>query len=235
MNVLEDLNIPLIQSKRIPVKLLIEQSKPTPENKKILESSIASMYLVSILNEQTIRIRSYKDDNFSYQSIYVFIIELKQDNNINTLAHLVHSAFPEPTLLLFRYKTINYVSAASKRINKIEQNKTVVEESITTQLTSNIDNQLLDISLIKEKDLYDYYNKLITWIYKLKVLSITGVYPNQELDFKLLLKQYDELKSNINKLKEDYKVATMTSDKIRIDDDLYESEVQIYKLIERLL
>lgn len=78
MDLLKKLNIPLCQPQRIPVKTLIEQLQPSSVDKKLIESHIASMNLISILNEQTIRIRSYKDDNYSYQSIYVFMIELKK-------------------------------------------------------------------------------------------------------------------------------------------------------------
>lgn len=75
MELLEKLHIPLCPPQRIPVKTLVEQLQPTPTDKKIIESHIASMKLVSLLNEQTIRIRPYKDEDCSYQAIYVFLID----------------------------------------------------------------------------------------------------------------------------------------------------------------
>ena len=72
MSLLEKLEIPTLQKQRIPVKTLIEQLQPTPENKRLIESHVGSIYLVSLLNQQTIHFRPYKDEDYSYQAIYVY-------------------------------------------------------------------------------------------------------------------------------------------------------------------
>ena len=77
MRVLEALCIPTLTKQRVPVKTLVEQLQPTPENKRLIESHVASIYLVSLLNEQTIHYRMYRDDDYSYQAIYVLQIALK--------------------------------------------------------------------------------------------------------------------------------------------------------------
>lgn len=234
MELLEKLHIPLCPPQRIPVKTLVEQLQPTPADKKIIESHIASMKLVSLLNEQTIHIRPYKDDDYSYQAIYVFLIELKKDDSITSLSHLIHSAFPEPTVLIYKRIDAYYISLASKRINKIEQGKTVVEDVVITQIPSSITLEQLSLKNITGTNLREYYHSIINWFYKLKVLHITKVYPQKDLDFKTLLKQYEQTKSDIHKLKEAYKKASMKSDKMRIDDELYDKEIEIKKLINKM-
>lgn len=138
MELLERLEIPLCQPQRIPIKTLIAQLQLGSSDKKIIEAHIASMKLVSILNEQTIRIRSYKDDEYSYQSIYVFMIELKKDDSITTLSNLIHSAFPEPTILIYQKLNTNYISLAEKRINKVDKDKTVVEEVVLCKISDSV-------------------------------------------------------------------------------------------------
>ena len=54
MELLDVINIPLCQQQRISIKILVEQLQPTSLDKKLLETHIQSMYLVSLLNEQTI-------------------------------------------------------------------------------------------------------------------------------------------------------------------------------------
>ena len=93
MTILERLHMPSCDKTRMPVKALEEQLEADSKNKKILEKHIASMYLVSLLNEQTVRIRSYKDGEYSFQAIYVFEIELKANNQMTEFTELVHSAF----------------------------------------------------------------------------------------------------------------------------------------------
>lgn len=234
MNLLEKLNIPLCQPQRIPVKTLVQQLQPTPNDKKILESHIASMRLVSILNEQTIRIRSYKDEDFSYQAIYVFFIELKKDDKITSLSEIIHSAFPEPTILVFNKLETNFISLATKRINKIEQGKTVVEDVLVSKISKEAKEEQLSLSSIKGSNLREYYLNMIQWLYRLKVLSIAKVYPQKDLDFKSILKQYEQLNTDINKLKEKYKQASMRAEKMRIDDELYDKETELNLIIKKI-
>lgn len=232
MNLLEKLNIPLCQAQRIPVKTLVQQLQPTPNDKKILESHIGSMKLVSILNEQTVRIRPYKDDDFSYQAIYVFYIELKKDDKITALSEIIHSAFPEPTVLIFNKMEANYISLSTKRINKIEQGNTVVEDVLVSKISKEASDEQLSLSNIKGSNLREHYLNMIQWLYRLKVLNIAKVYPQKDLDFKSILKQYEQLNADINKLKDKYKQSSMRAEKMRIDDELYDKEMELKKLVK---
>ncbi len=232
MELLEKLEIPLCQPQRIPVKTLIAQLQPGSADKKIIETHIASMKLVSILNEQTIRIRPYKDDEYSYQSIYVFYIELKKDDSITTLSNLIHSAFPEPTVLIYQKVNTNYISLAEKRINKVEKDKTVVEEVVLCKISDKATDSQISLISISGKDLREYYSNLVTWLYKLKVLSITNIYPEKDMDFKPLLNQYERLTTEVKKLKEEYKKASMMSEKMKIDDDLYDKEMELKQIFK---
>lgn len=229
MELLDKLHIPLCPPQRIPVKTLVEQLQPTPADKKIIESHIASMKLVSLLNEQTIRIRPYKDEDFSYQAIYVFLIELKKDDSIISLADIVHSAFPEPTVLLFNYQSNQYVAVASKRINKIDNSKTVIDESIISEV--KLFDEHLDLSNKTASSLKEFYEQIIKLAYQLKTFNVTKVFPNSNLDLKLLIKEYEITNSKINKLKHDYKQASMKAEKIKIDDELYDEEMKLKELI----
>lgn len=232
MELLETLEIPLCQLQRIPVKTLITQLQPGSSDKKIIETHIAFMKLVSILNEQTIRIRPYKDEEFSYQSIYVFHIELKKDDSITTLSNLIHSAFPEPTILIYQRMNTNYISLAEKRINKVEKDKTVVEEVVLCKISDKATDSQISLESISGKDLKEYYSNLVTWLYKLKVLSITNIYPEKDMDFKPLLNQYEHLTTETKKLKEEYRKASMMSEKMRIDDELYDKEMELKQIFK---
>lgn len=234
MDLLEKIHIPLCQPQRIPVKTLVEQLQPISTDKKIIESHVASMKLVSLLNDQTIRIRPYKDDDYSYQVIYVFQIELKKDDSIISLSNLIHSAFPEPTILIYRKQQTNFISLALKRINKNEEDKTVVGDVITTQIPESITEQQISLQKISGRDLMEYYSNIVQWLYKLKVLKITKVYPKKELDFKPLLEEYGQLNVELKKLREEYKKSVMMSEKMKIDDELYEKEIKIKQIINKL-
>lgn len=229
MNVLERLKMPPCDRTRVPIKTLEEQLEADAKQKKLLESHIASMYLVGLLNEQTIRIRPYKDDDYSFQAVYVFEIELKANDQITDFTELVHSAFPESTLLILKYKDKTYLSGASKRINKLDKTRTVLEDSIWIEVPEG-----LEARDIKETNLKEYYESLMKLLYRYKVLNATGVFPVKDGEYKGSIKQYEQLVAQINKLKEEYSAASMINEKMRIDNELYKREQELKHLKEEI-
>ena len=229
MDVIERLNFPPCDKTRVPVKTLEEQLEADGKQKRLLSQHIASMYLVSLLNEQTVRIRAYKDAEHSFQAIYVFEIELKANDQLTDFTEMVHSAFPESTLLILKYKDKLYLSGASKRINKLDKTRTVLEDSIWIEVPDELKAQ--DIS---ESNLREYYESLIRLLYRYKVLNVTGVFPANDGDYKVSIKQYEHLATQINKLKEEYSVASMRNEKMHIDEELYKREQELKQLKERI-
>ena len=231
MSLLEKLEIPTLQKQRIPVKTLIEQLQPTPENKRLIESHVGSIYLVSLLNQQTIHFRPYKDEDYSYQAIYVLQITLKKPDQLTDVSIQLHSAFPEPTLLLLDYGENEWMSAAPKHINKLDATKTVLDDVVVQQ----VDNKL-DISLkhLSATDLKDYYTQIVQLVYKIGVYNVIHIFPTRNLDYKNVIKEYQQITSNINILKEQYKKATTKSEKMDIDDQIYDEEMKQKQLTKKL-
>lgn len=231
MSLLEKLEIPTLQKQRIPVKTLIEQLQPTPENKRLIESHAGSIYLVSLLNQQTIHYRPYKDADYSYQAIYVLQITLKKPDQLTDVSIQLHSAFPESTLLLLDYGENEWMSAAPKHINKLDATKTVLDDVVVQQ----VDNKL-DISLkhLSATDLKDYYTQIVQLVYKIGVYNVIHIFPTRNLDYKNVIKEYQQITSNINILKEQYKKATMKSEKMDIDDHIYDEEIKQKQLTKKL-
>ena len=233
MSLLESLHIPVLDKQRVPVKTLIEQLEPTPDNKRLIESHVSSIYLVSLLNEQTIHYRSYKDDEYSYQAIYVLQIVLKRSDQLTDLAIQLHSAFPEPTVLLMNYSDREWISVAPKRISKLDDTKTVLDDVVVQEVDKD-KNKYLDLSHLSATGLRQYYLKIVQIVYKLSVLSLINIYPTADLNYKPIIKEYQQAQANINNLKEQYNKASMKSDKMEIDDNIYDEEQKQKQLIKKL-
>lgn len=231
MSVLEALHIPALTKQRVPVKTLVEQLQPTPENKRLIESHVASIYLVSLLNEQTIHYRAYRDDDYSYQAIYVLQIMLKKNDQLTDLTSQLHAAFPEPTILLMQHMDKEWISVAPKRISKIDQTKTVLEDNVVQEISTM---DYLNLNQIAAANLKDYYTKIVQIVYKIGILNLINVYPTADLDYKSIIKKYQAIQANINNLKEQYKRASMKSEKMDIDDQIYDEEMKQKKLIKKL-
>ena len=233
MSVLEALCIPTLTKQRVPIKTLVEQLQPTPENKRLIESHVASIYLVSLLNEQTIHYRAYRDDDYSYQAIYVLQIALKKNDRLTDLTSQLHAAFPEPTLLLMEHMDKQWVSVAPKRISKIDQTKTVLEDNVVQEINMDSMNYL-NLGQIAATNLKDYYTKIVQIVYKIGVLNLIKVYPTADLDYKSIIKEYQAVQANINNLKEQYQRASMKSEKMDIDDQIYDEEQKQKNIVKGL-
>lgn len=231
MSLLEKLEIPTLQKQRIPVKTLIEQLQPTPENKRLIESHVGSIYLLSLLNQQTIHYRPYKDDDYSYYAIYVLQITLKKPDQLTDVSIQLHSAFPESTLLLFDYGENEWISVAPKHINKLDATKSVLDDVVVQQVDGSLDISLKHLSAT---DLKDYYTQIVQLVYKIGVYNAIHIFPTQDLDYKNVIKEYQQITSNISILKEQYKKATMKSEKMDIDDQIYDEEMKQKQLTKKL-
>lgn len=228
--ILESLKIPTLKPQRVPIKTLLEQLQPTADNKKLITERINKIELVSLLNNQTIHIRPYKDDEYSYQVIYVLQIVLKRKDKLAELSCQLHSAFPEPTILIYQCGDTEWISVAPKRINKLDENKTVIED-IVVQEIKNDAHQYLDLSTLSAVNLKEYYLSIVDGIYRIGVYSLTRVFPTNNVDCKNFIKEYLRINARINSLKEQYKKASMKSEKMEIDDEIYDEEQNKNRLL----
>jgi hypothetical protein len=234
MTIIESLKIPAINKQRVPVKMLIDQLQPTPINKRLIESHVASIYLVSLLNEQTIHYRAYKDEEYSYQAIYVLQVTLKKDDQLTDLSVQLHSAFPEPTILLMEYASDKeWISAAPKRINRVDTTKTVLDDIVVQKIDGEA-YKYLDLSKLSAINLKEYYMKVVQLLYRIAVFSIINIYPAVDLDFKTVIKEYQQYSSNISYLKERYKKSAMKAEQLDIDDQIYDEEKKQKQIIQKL-
>ena len=128
ITILDCLNIPN-QGKtkqRITLKDIIEQLNPSAQDKRILLSEIDSIHLVGVLDLDTIRIQSYIDEDYRYESIYVLQVMLKTNAHFATINERLHMAFPNPLVIVFQLEENMILSTAPKRINKNVKEKSVI-------------------------------------------------------------------------------------------------------------
>ena len=76
--------------------------------------------------------------------------------------------------------------------------------------------------------------QIIQLIYKVGVYNVIHVFPNIDMDYKSVIKEYQQITVNISKLKEQYKKATMKSEKMSIDDQIYDEEIKQKRIMKEL-
>ncbi|GEM_PF-5424899 len=213
MNWLETLNLPkacLVQ-KRIPLKKLGEHS--TLRQKQLIEKNISSLMLVALVDEETSRIRSFQDTVEIYQVFFMLEIVSKVFPLSQEVYQLLHSLFPNPTILFCEKDDKLQLSSALKRINLNDSELTTVDETIISPVLSKSNDlikyfQQLDYQRIRVAHLKEYYMKISDAIQLSTIINDLNLYPSIHIDIQMLLswtKEIKQLQTAINQNEELYR------------------------------
>jgi hypothetical protein len=213
MNWLDSFNLPkacLVQ-KRIPLKKLGEHS--TLRQKQLIEKNISSLMLVALVDEETSRIRSFQDTVEIYQVFFMLEIVSKVFPLSQEVYQLLHSLFPNPTILFCEKDDKLQLSSALKRINLNDSELTTVDETIISPVLSKSNDlikyfQQLDYQRIRVAHLKEYYMKISDAIQLSTIINDLNLYPSIHIDIQMLLswtKEIKQLQTAINQNEELYR------------------------------
>jgi len=243
-NILDYLNIPKSgkTKQRITIKDILEQLSPSAKDKKVLSSEIDSIHLVGVLDLDTIRIQSYIDEDYRYESIYVLRVILKSNAHFATINERLHMAFPNPVVIVYELNENIILSTAPKRINKNVKEKSVIESIYTTNLfiiNGKHDFLLehLNLQKINSLNLKEFYEILTDYIYSERLIKLIGEYPNQipnTTNLKQTIKLIESEKAHFNALNESYKQASMMSEKMELHIKIKQTQKNIEDIILNL-
>lgn len=244
MDIINALNIPEAGriKQRVFMKDIFEQMNATAQEKKIFSNGIMSIYLLGVIDVDTIRIPSYIDENYKYESIYIFEIKLKSILHLRKITEVLHYVFPNPIILIYKYHDTYIMSTALKRINKVDKDKSVIEDIyISNQFLCDEGHKIffkkLDLQKINVSNLRELYKYITDIIYSEHLIDIVGFYPiniPKNFNIKSIIKQIENLRSSI-KVKEDkYKKELMMKDKMNIHIDIQNEKKQINNIINQL-
>jgi hypothetical protein len=102
--------------KRVPKKLLVEQSAPTAGDKRQIQDGIAELTWIAALKPSNVGVPAYRDDVREYLEIAVLAVELRPAAKVGRLTELIHRAIPYPVALMASHGDAITVSLAHKRL-----------------------------------------------------------------------------------------------------------------------
>lgn len=227
---------------RVYLKDLIEEASLNGTELNYLKKEIASIHLVGVLDETTIRVSSFVNDEYAYQAIYIFNIELRSHKHLMSINERLQQTFQNPVVIVYEYKENFMISSAPKRINKAKPDRTTIEGIYTSHLFK-VDQQhqtylaRLNLELIRELNLYLFYLHLNDVIYSERIINLMGFYPEKIVDAHLLkdaLREVDSLKAEKNKLEQTLKETSMMRDRMNIYVSVKNIERQIQLIVQYL-
>ena len=223
----EILNFPLkILNKRIPKKEVLENLNLNSAQKKYLKE-IEKINLLYLLNKDTTTIPPFVDETNDYSSILVLEVILNSDKHIKQLSSILQ-LIPQNLMIFFIYDDKITLSLASKRINKNDPTKMVIEkEYIFTFEDKNL-LEKLDFNKAPKTNLFMFYKYYIDLVvsFELSKYSINKADEN-------ILEKVKEIEDKINSLKKELKTAVNLNEKVEINIKIHKLKEELNKLRDK--
>lgn len=245
--IIEILSLPekSIKILNISKKLFHKNAELNKKEREALVSEIESIKHLATLNEYSLNVGKFRNEDYDYTDIAIIYINLKKIERITLISRMLHEAIPNPVLLILNYKEELLFTTAPKRLNKIETNKVIIEE-INYSFWVKADcydvnhRQFLNnlkINTLPYDNFYKFYRELDNRIYLTKAYSIFSKYPitiKNIKECKNILKEIENLKMETEVLSKQQKQELNFGKKMDIHIKLKELEMQIEELKNNL-
>lgn len=186
---------------RIAFNQIFKAFSLTVKEQKEISNNVDKIYLIAEVNSKNCNYNSIKNDEYVYETIQYIYIELSKKSNVQWLDETFHRIFPNPIIIVYSIDNEIAYSTSLKRLNKIENNKVVVENIYNT--TFNIQeyfyNKIKDIMNNKKiTDLFELYKQIDDIVYLQMLYQTTN-----RFDYNISIERIKELYLEIEKLKKE--------------------------------
>lgn len=197
--------------RKLDKKMFYDKGDLSKEDKRIFIDYIDRIEMSYVLNSSTINIAPFVNDEYYYEAIVYLKVKLKQKDKIDKISKIINNNIPNPLVIIYEFDEQYSISTAIKRLSKTEKNKTVVEESNTTNwldissLSENDKKFIESISLgkIPYTNLFDFYKTINDKIYMFNMSDKIGEY--EDISDKKTLEENKQISEQIEKLEAELK------------------------------
>lgn len=195
-------------------------------DKKIIKTFASSITLHAIVNQNKINIPRYEDDTKKYIEIYLMSVEVSDKAKIKQISQILQ-IIPKPLILIFIFKNECSINIATKRINKNDSTKLVVEEIVFSDwLEAKNENEVGQRFLESLKITNQSYINLLSFYesYLAKIISFNASKYSGKAEVNKnaneILAQITSTEQKINELKNKIKKETSISNKVNMNIEL---------------
>jgi len=226
----------VIQNRKIK-SIFYEHEKFNADKKRLFDSSVKDIKLISLFNEDTINISKYKDENYLYEEIYLIYISLEDNKSYKKIIDLIHEFIENPVILVLNYGNQMQLSGSITRINKHDIEKGITEDIFQSSWI-DLDNesiQYLDSKKFSYDSLRKFYEDYLRVVLCFNFIEIIGQFkyvPKYDiLDLSEIINKYGLLKGQIELLSKDQNSNVNFGDKVEIQEQIikFERELEIIK------
>ena len=191
--------------RRVPKKLLLENSAPTAADKRHTNGGVEELLWLAALKPNTIGVPAYRDEVREYLEIAVLRMVLRPGAKAARLVELVHRAIPYPVLLLTDSGGTCLLSAAQKRWSQAQAGQTVLDDSVIEADADAGEHQAaffegLSLKRQPNASMLSLYNGWIHVIVALRAARVTGSFT--------LLRTHEKVEERITAFNEYTRLST---------------------------
>lgn len=186
---------------RIAFNQIFKAFSLTIKEQKEISNNIDKIYLIAEVNSRTCNYHSVKNDEYVYETIQYIYIELTKKDNIEWLDEMFHKIFPNPIIIIYSIDNEIAFSTSLKRLNKVENNKVVIENiyNTTFDIQDYFYNKIKDIMNNKKiTDLFKLYKELDDTVYMQMLYQTTN-----KFKYNISIERIKELYLEIEELKKE--------------------------------
>ena len=238
----ESLNFPTntIVSKKLDKKEFLDNFSLNINDRKLLSQAIDRITLENILNQDTINISPFVDENKDYSEIALIKVKISNKEKLKSINNIIQQ-IPYSLIVFYAFQNEICLSLSPKRINKADSSKLVVEEVhfskwIDFSNLTNIDKtflQSLNINNHPFTNLLAFYESFIDKLISYNASIYSGNFLISK-DTKQILENIQKIEAQIIEIKNKMKKETNFNDKVNMNLELKKLNDKLKSLKEDL-
>ncbi len=224
----ESLNFPINTTvgKKLDKKEFLDNFSLNINDRKLLSQGIDRITLENILNQNTINISPFIDENKDYSEIALIKVKISNKEKLKSINNIIQQ-IPYSLIVFYIFENELCLCLSPKRINKSDSSKLVVEEVhfsrwIDFENLTNIDKtflQSLNINNHPFTNLLAFYESYIDKLISYNASIYSGNFLISK-DTKQILENIQKIEAQIIEIKNKMKKETNFNEKVNMNMEL---------------
>lgn len=235
-----------VLEKKVPKKAFFTQADLTPSEKDLFTSQIEGIYLLSLMNQQSVNIPAHLTEEIHYAEVIWIYVQLRTSPNAHKIVKAMHRAMPNPIVLIAESPDKQLIlSTCHKRLNKNNMTKIVADEPVLTRWFDPLDHSSAYLKLVEAisfpnlsfGNLFTLYDDVHNWLQTEVLITKIGTLPSSpdNLDkINHMLSQIKNDESEINKLQQEQKKQLDFGEKMELHMTIKRLEQQVTLKLEEI-
>ena len=236
------LNFPIntVVNRKLDTKEFLENFSLNINDRKLLSQNIDRITLENILNQDTINITPFLDEERDYSEIAIIKVKISNKEKLKSINNIIQQ-IPYSLIVFYAFQNEICLSLSPKRINKADSSKLVVEEVhfskwIDFSNLINIDKsflQSLNINNHPFTNLLAFYESFMDKLISYNASIYSGTFSISK-DTKMILENIQKTEAQIIDIKNKIKKETNFNDKVNMNLELKKLNDKLKSLKEDL-